>query len=85
MFRTPLDPRFTAPSQSTPTFLHNCFLQNGLPLLLRCLADFAQQSPLTKSEAQREYHQAKVRKGSKTILQRFQGCETYRSSQLNIG
>ena len=68
MFRTPLDPRFTAPSQSTPTFLHNCSLQSGLPLLLRCVSDFAQQSTLTKSEAQREYCQAKVRKGSKLFF-----------------
>ena len=43
-----------------------------------------------KSEAQREYHQAKVclrkahKKGFTTTLQRFQGCETYRNSQLHV-
>ena len=70
--RTPCSARHLIQDSQHPhrarRLLHICSLQSGLPLLLRCLADFAQQSTLTKSEAQREYRQAKVRKGSKLFF-----------------
>ena len=85
MFRTPLDPRFTAPSQSTPTFLHNCSLQKWASTATPLCVRFCPTIHTHKIRSTTRVLSSKSKKGFETILQRFQGCETYRSSQLNIG